>query len=761
MNEPQKFETQWGGKTLSIEVGKYAQQAGGSCVVQYGDTVVLATATMSSFERPGLDYFPLMVDFEEKLYAAGRIKGSRFMKKEGRPTDEAVLVSRTIDRALRPLFDSRLRKDIQVIVTNLSFDGQNDPDVIGLIASSCALHISDIPWNGPIGTVRVGHVDGAYVLNPTYEQRESSKLDLMFSGDKETVIMVEAGANEATEEVVLGGFWFGQEHMDAPIKLIEEVRKAVGKEKLDVGTLNTDKEKALAARKEEVEALARPFIVKQVQELFFGAPQATKGERSAQKDELKTRTKAFLTEQGVVDEELGFGTGLVHEVLEHEISRAIVEDGKRVDGRGITEIRNLVAEIAVLPRVHGTGHFMRGETQVLTVVTLGAPGDEQTLDGMETVGKQRYFHHYNFPPFSVGEVKPMRGPSRRDIGHGGLAEKALMPMMPGKETFPYTIRAVSEVFGSNGSSSMGSTCGSTLSLMDAGVPIKAPVAGIAMGLAMNDAGDWKVITDLQDLEDGKGGMDFKIAGSREGITAIQMDTKTAGLSREIVKQTFEQAKEARMQILDVMAKTIAEPRAELSPYAPRIITLRINPEMIGNVIGPGGKTINEIIETTGVQAIDIEDDGLVMITSTDAAGAELAKARIEALTKEAKVGEVYKGKVTRIMDFGAIVEFLPKRDGMVHVSMMAPWRVEKVTDIVKMGDEVFVKLMEISPDGKTSLSMKDAPGNKLPEKPKYTPRPEGDRDRRGPGSRSGGRPGGSRPAGDRRPPAPRPPRTDS
>lgn len=743
MSDTQRFEAKWGDQTLSIEVGKYAQQAGGSCLVQYGDTVVLATATMSAEKREGLPFFPLMVDYEEKLYAAGRIKGSRFMKKEGRPTDEAVLISRFIDRALRPLFDQRMRNDVQVIVTALSFDGENDPDIIGLIAASCALHISDIPWNGPIGCVRVGNVDNQMVLNPTYETRENSILDLSFAGTSEKVIMVEAGGKEAPEQVVLDAFWFGQEHMDVPVKLIEKVQKAVGKEKRDVLAAKTEEQQKQIEQQEKIEALATPFILEKVQELFFNTPQATKKERNSQKSELKNLTKAFLLEKGVDPDEVHWGTAIVTDVLEAEVSRSIIEEDRRVDGRGITEVRPLVNEVQLLPRVHGSGHFMRGETQVLTIVTLGAPGDEQTLDGMETVGTRRYFHHYNFPPYSVGEVKPMRGPSRRDIGHGGLAEKALMPMMPDKEEFPYTIRAVSEVLGSNGSSSMGSTCGSTLALMDAGVPIKAPVAGIAMGIATNSEGKWKVITDLQDLEDGKGGMDFKIAGSKEGITAIQMDTKTDGLSREIIEQTFAQAKDARMHILEAMAEAIAEPRKDLSPYAPRIISLRINPELIGNVIGPGGKTINEIILSTAVQAIDIDDDGLVMITSTDADGAQKALSWIQELTREPKVGEVYKGKVTRVMDFGAIVEYLPKRDGMVHISMLAPWRVQSVSDIVKVGDEIFVKIMELS-DDRTSLSMKDAPGNTYPERPKQEARPE----QRKPGA--GRRPRSSSGSSDRR-----------
>lgn len=749
MTPEKTFSTQWGGKELTISVGKYAAQANGACLVQHGDTVVMATATMSDDVRDGLDFFPLMVDFEEKLYAAGRIKGSRFMKRMGRPTDEAVLTARFIDRALRPLFDDRMRNDIQVIVQCLSFDGENDPDIAGLIAASCALHISDIPWEGPIADIRIGQVDGSWILNPTYAEREKSLLDLAFAGTTESIIMVEAGANEAPEKTVLEAFWLGMKELEAPIKLIEEVRAAVGKEKRDVLSPKSEEEKAALAKKEEIEALVRPFIVEQVRELFFGAPQATKGERVAQKKELKKRTKTFLVEQGIEDQYHRYGTGIVVDVLEDEVTRAIIENDQRVDGRSLTQIRTLVSEVAMLPRVHGSGHFMRGETQVLSILALGSPGDEQTLDGMELVGTKRFFHHYNFPPFSVGETKPLRGPSRRDIGHGALAEKAITPMIPDKETFPYTIQVVSEVFGSNGSSSMGSTCGTTLALMDAGVPIKAPVAGIAMGLASDQNGNWKVLTDLQDLEDGKGGMDFKIAGSKDGITAIQMDTKTKGLSKEIVQTCFEQAYTARLEILDVMASAIAEPRAELSPYAPRIITLRINPEQIGNVIGPGGKMINEIIATTGVQAIDIEDDGLVMITSTDAAGAEKAKQWVMDLTREVAAGEIFKGKVTRLMDFGAFVEVLPKQEGLVHISELAPWRVNAVSDIVKVGDEVHVKVKEIDDLGRINLSMKDAPGNVYPEKPPTPPagsRPGGDFRNKGGDSRPPRKPFGKRPS---------------
>lgn len=717
MSDVKAFSTEWGGRTLTIETGKYATQAGGSVTVRYGDTIVLATAVMSEGAREGIDFLPLMVEYEERLYAAGRIKGSRFIKKEGRPTDEAVLVGRAIDRAIRPLFDDRIRADIQVVVTCLSFDGENDPDVLGLIGASCALHMSEIPWKGPIACVRVGSVGGEWVLNPTYEARKKSALGLQFGGTPEKVLMVEASAKEAPEDLVLGGFWFGMKHMAAPIKLIEEVRAACGKPKRDVFAPKSDAEAVKVARREEVEAIARPFIHAATRELMFGVPRATKVERAAQKKEIKKRTEAFLAEQGVEGDDVKYGTGIIGRVVEEAVSLAILHEDKRVDGRGMRDVRPLTCEVDVLPRVHGSAHFKRGDTQVLATVTLGGPGDAQELDGMEHVEKKGFFLHYNFPPYSVGEVKPMRGPGRREVGHGALAEKALMGMMPEKESFPYTIRAVSEVFGSNGSSSMASTCGATLALMAAGVPIKAPVAGMAMGLATDGKGNWKVITDLQDLEDGAGGMDFKIAGSAAGVTAIQMDTKTDGLTRDVIEATFAQAKEARAHILTAMLTAIAAPRAELSPYAPRIITIRINPEKIGAVIGPGGKMINEIIAVTGVGSIDIEDDGLVMITSVNAEAAQKALAWVHNLTREVKMGETFSGKVTRLMNFGAFVEFLPKQEGLVHVSEMAPWRVNEPGDIVKVGQSVQVKVTEIDNLGRINLSMKQAPGNVYPERP--------------------------------------------
>lgn len=736
MDQTKRFETEWAGKPLVIETGRFANAAGGSCTVKYGETIVLATATMSETPREGMDFFPLMVEFEERLYAAGRIKGSRFVKNEGRPTDEAVLVGRYIDRALRPLFDDNMRNEVQIIVTVLSFDDENDPDVIGLIAASCALHISQIPWNGPIGNIRVGNINGEWVLNPTYDARSKSVLDLAFAGTSDKVIMVEAGAKEAPDDLIVEAFSFGLKHIRKPIELIEQVRKEVGKEKINPNSIVSDEQAQKNERQHVVEDLAKPFILKKIQEYLFGQPKATKNERREEKARIKKELYEFLTEKSVPKEELHFGSDIVEPMIEKEVGRMIVDESRRVDGRGLDEIRPLLAEVGLFERTHGSGHFKRGETQVLSMLTLGAPGDEQTLDGMETVGKKRYIHHYNFPPYSVGETKPMRGPGRREVGHGALAEKAILPVLPDKETFPYTIRVVSEVLGSNGSSSMGSTCGSTLALMDAGVPIKTPVAGIAMGLAHNEKGDWKVITDLQDLEDGKGGMDFKITGTKDGVTAVQMDTKTDGVTMDIVKETFEKARAGRLQILDVMNKAISEPRAEMSKYAPRIITIRINPELIGLVIGPGGKMINEIIESTGVQAIDIEDDGLVMITSTDSEGAAKAKEWIVQMTREITAGETFKGKVTRVMDFGAIVEFLPGKDGMVHVSELAPWRVNQVSDILKMGDEIFVKVLEIDKvNNRTSLSMKQAEGNdyskfKRPEPgamPARTGAPNGDR----------------------------------
>lgn len=699
-----------GGKPLTIEVGKFAQAANGTCTVRYGDTVVLATAVLSKDVRAGLDFFPLMVDFEEKLYAAGRIKGSRFIKREGRPTDEAVLAARFIDRAIRPLFDQRIKNDVQVIISVLAFDGKNDADIPGLIAASCALHMSDIPWNGPIAVARVNRLEDKYILNGSYAERALAKFDVDVAGTSDKVIMLEAGCDEAPEAQILEAIDFGRASLASVTALIEQVRADHGKAKVDLLTPKTDDDKAKAVKRSELEALLKPFAMKQIDELFFAAPKASKTERAMAKSELKARAAEFLKTQGVEGDDVKLGLSLLGSFLDTAITRSIIDTKKRVDGRGLHDTRALNGEVALLPCVHGSGYFTRGETQVLSVCTLGAPGDKQTLDGMEIVGERRFMHHYNFPPFSVGEAKPLRGASRRDIGHGALAEKALAYMMPDQETFPYTLRVVSETFMSNGSSSMASTCAATLALMDAGVPIKAAVAGIAMGLA-SDGKTYQVITDIQDLEDGEGGMDFKITGSKNGITAIQLDTKTDGLPPEVVVEAITKSREARLKVLDVMTATIAEPRAELSPNAPRIIKIRINPDKIREVIGPGGKMINEIIAKTGVSGIDIEDDGLVLITAVSGEAGKAAFDWINNLTREVAVGEAFTGEVVRLMDFGAFVNILPGKDGLVHVSEMAPWRVEKVTDIVKVGDVVKVKVIEIDEKGRTNLSMKQAEGN--------------------------------------------------
>lgn len=718
------YSIEFGGKPLTIEVAKFAQAANGTCTVRYGDTVVLATAVLSKEVRAGLDFFPLMVDFEEKLYAAGRIKGSRFIKREGRPTDEAVLAARFIDRAIRPLFDQRIKNDVQVIISVLAFDNKNDADVPGLIAASCALHMSDIPWNGPIAAARVNRLDGKMILNGLYAERELAKFDVEVAGTAEKVIMLEAGCDEAPEDQVLEAIAYGRDSLAPVIALIEQVRADHGKAKVDLLTPKTEDEKLKAEKKAQIEAILKPFAMKTIDELFFAAPKATKSQRVEAKSELKKRAIEFLKTQNVEDDSIKLGTSMLSGFIDEAITRSILDNKKRVDGRGINEIRALNGEVALLPCVHGSGYFTRGETQVLSVCTLGAPGDKQTLDGMELVGERRFMHHYNFPPFSVGEAKPLRGAGRREIGHGALAEKALAYMIPDQETFPYAIRVVSETFMSNGSSSMASTCATSLALMDAGVPIKAAVAGIAMGLA-SDGERYQVITDIQDLEDGEGGMDFKITGSKTGITAIQLDTKTDGLPHDVVVEAITKSREARLQVLDVMNKAIAAPRAELSPNAPRIIKIRIHPDKIREVIGPGGKMINEIIAKTGVSGIDIEDDGLVMITSVNGEAGKAAYDWINNLTREVGVGELFEGEVVRLMDFGAFVQILPGKDGLVHISELAPWRVDQVTDIVKVGDKVKVKVIEIDEKGRTNLSMKQAEGNVYTDAMKAKAAPSG------------------------------------
>jgi polyribonucleotide nucleotidyltransferase len=701
-----EYSIEWGGKTLTLSTGKLALQAGGAVLARLGDTVVLATATMGKL-RDGIDFFPLSVEFEERLDAVGKIKSSRFMKREGRPTDEAILTSRLIDRAMRPLFDHALRNEIQLVATCLSFDGENDPDTIGLVAASAALTISNIPWDGPIAGCRVGRVDGEFVLNPSYEQRVKSDTDIIVAGTPEKVLMLEAGCNQVNEADAFKAISFGQKHLRDVVELITKMQKEIGKEKTSIDLLNNETDET-RAKKKSLKALVNAFLAPNIDTLFFGAPKASKVDRYAAKKQLHVLLDAHLAEKTVPVEDHKLAHSFVELTVEEAVSAAILKNDRRVDGRKLDEVRTLSSEVAILPRTHGSGLFSRGDTQILSTVTLGSPGDVQTLDGMRVVGKKRYLHHYSFPAFSVGETGPMRGPGRREIGHGALAERALEPVLPPVEKFPYTIRVVSEVLGSNGSSSMGSSCGSSLALMDAGVPITAPVGGVAMGIATEEGSDaYKIITDLQDLEDGAGGMDFKITGTRAGITAIQMDTKTKGLSSKIVEETLTRALTGRMKVLDVMDACIAAPRAELSQWAPRIETIMINPEKIRDVIGPGGKMINAIIAETGAP-IDVEDDGRISVTCSKPEGLKKAVEWIKNLTREVMVGEVFRGKVVRLMDFGAFVELTANQDGMVHISQLAPFRVNRVEDVVHIGDVIPVKVIEIDDLGRINLSLKAA-----------------------------------------------------
>lgn len=707
MKEEKKFSIEWGGRTLTIGVGLLAQQANGSCTIQYGDTLALCTATMGGL-REGLDFFPLQVDFEERMYAAGRIKGSRFIKREGRPTDEAILSGRLIDRAIRPLFDDRMRNEVAIVTTVFSHDQINDADIPGLIGSACALMISDIPWQGPLVATRIGRVDGKWILNPTYIETNTGDLDLVVAGRDGKTLMLEAGAKQISEDDAAEAIAWAHEQMKPVFQLLEDVRAAVGMAKVDLFTPKTEEAKAELAELEALHEVARGFMTSKVATTLFAQPLKTKSDRKSAVEKLKLETDIYLISQQMSKENRKKAMGIVDEFVDSEITKMILEDGRRADGRALDEIRDLGAMVAMIPRTHGSGLFQRGSTQVLSTVTLASPGMEQTLDTMEYQIKKRFFHHYNFPSYSVGETKGNRGPGRREIGHGALAERAIQAVMPEREAFPYTIRIVSEVLGSNGSSSMGATCGSTLALLDAGVPISALVAGIAMGCASDEkAGKFRVITDLQDLEDGAGGMDFKVAGTRAGITAIQMDTKTHGIPMETVRETLKQAYKARSRVLDVIEKAIAAPRSELSKWAPRIESFHISPDRIRDVIGPGGKIINEIIGACNVQ-IDIEDDGLVMITAVNPEGMRKAVDWVKQLTREVAAGEIFTGPVTRIMDFGAFVEILPKQEGLVHISEIAPTRIDKVGDVVKLGDIVTVKVIEIDAMGRVNLSMKRA-----------------------------------------------------
>ena len=698
--EPQKWSLQIGGRELIIEKGLLAGQANGAVTVEYGDTKVLATAVMGAGAGNARGYFPLMVDYEERYYAAGKIKGSRFIKREGRPSDDAVLSGRAVDRTIRPLFNHRMRNEVQVIATVLSYDGENDPDLVAMIASSAALALSDIPWNGPIGAVRVGKLNGDFTLNPVTEDRNSANnaLDLLLSGTKDRINMIEAGANEIPEAEMAEAFRFGFESIRKIAEFIETIQKEVGKKKRDA---------IILAGSTEFENDLKKFLrdAGLADALYF---KGTKEEAARALETVKEKMAAYITEKYPTEAtHLMEIAMLVMDDLSDEIlHEKILQEEKRPDGRGLAEIRPIWSKVGVLPRTHGSGLFTRGETQVLTVTTLGAPGDQMIIDTMETDTKKHYMHFYNFPPYSVGEVRPMRGPGRREVGHGALAERALLPVLPPKEEFPYTIILVSEVLSSNGSSSMASTCSSTLSLMDAGVPIKKPVAGVAMGI-ITDGTQHKVLSDIQGIEDHFGDMDFKVTGTADGITAMQMDVKIDGLTPDALEKALVQAKENRLFIIGKMNETIAAPRTNLSPYAPRIITLMIDPGKIRDVIGPGGKIINQIIDETGV-AIDIEDDGSVFITSPDEISAQKAAEWIKNITREVKAGEMFQGRITRIMNFGAFAEILPGQEGLIHISQLADRRVERVEDVVNIGDIVPVKVREIDTQGRINLSLKDA-----------------------------------------------------
>ncbi|HQQ45360.1 MAG TPA: polyribonucleotide nucleotidyltransferase [Bacillota bacterium] len=685
------FELELAGRKLSIETGRIAQLADAAVLVRYGDTVVLVTACASAEPKEGIDFFPLSVDYEERLYAVGKIPGG-FIKREGRPTEKAILSARLIDRPIRPLFPHGYRNDVQVVATVLSVDQDNLPEIAAMIGSSAALSISTIPFQGPTGSVLVGRVDGELVLNPNNEEREKSDLHLVVSGTKDAVMMVEAGAKEVPEDVMLEAIMFAHDNIKKIVAFIEEIVAKVGKEK---------KEYTVFKPEEEIETAVREYAT---QKTLDAIRTPDKLERQEKIDAVKEETfehfaEIFPEKEKDIDE-------VLYDILKEQVRKLITEEGIRPDDRKLDEIRPISSEVGVLPRVHGSGLFTRGQTQVLTIATLGALGDVQILDGLTEEESKRYMHHYNFPPYSVGETRFMRGPGRREIGHGALAERALEPMIPTEEEFPYTIRLVSEVVSSNGSTSQGSVCGSTLALMDAGVPIKAPVAGVAMGL-MKEKGNVAILTDIQGMEDFLGDMDFKVAGTSKGITAIQMDIKIAGIGRPILERALEQARVGRLFILDKMLSVISEPRKELSPYAPKIITTRVDPDKIRDIIGPGGKTINKIIAETGVK-IDIEDDGRVFIAAVNQAAGDKALKIIESLVKEVKEGEIYLGRVTRLMTFGAFVEILPGKEGLVHISKLDTKRVEKVEDVVAVGDEILVKVTEIDKQGRINLSRRHA-----------------------------------------------------
>lgn len=688
--EKQVFSIDLAGRPLVIETGQLAKQANGAVLVRYGDTVVLSTATASK-EPKNVSFFPLTVNYEERLYAVGKIPGG-FIKREGRPSEKAILASRLIDRPIRPLFADGFRNEVQVISIVVSVDQDCSSEIAAMVGSSLALSISDIPFEGPIAGVIVGRINGEFIINPSVEQAEQSDIHLVVAGTKDAINMVEAGADEVPEEVMLEAIMFGHNEIKRLIAFQEEVVQAVGKEKLAVALYEVD-----ASLEAEVRQMAEADMVAAIQV-------HEKHAREEAISEVKKRILAHYEENEATPETLGQVSETLYKIVKGEVRRLITVEKVRPDGRKVDEIRPLASQVGILPRTHGSGLFTRGQTQALSICTLGALGDVQILDGLGIEESKRFMHHYNFPSFSVGETGPLRGPGRREIGHGALGERALEAVLPSEKDFPYTVRLVSEVLESNGSTSQASICASTLAMMDAGVPIKAPVAGIAMGLVQSGE-HYTVLTDIQGMEDHLGDMDFKVAGTAKGVTALQMDIKIEGLSREILEEALQQAKVGRMQILEHMLSVINEPRTQLSQYAPKILTMTINPDKIRDVIGPSGKQINKIIEETGVK-IDIEQDGTVFIASTNEEMNQKAKKIIEDIVREVEVGQIYLGKVKRIEKFGAFVELFSGKDGLVHISELAEERVPKVEDVVAIGDEVLVKVIEIDKQGRVNLSRK-------------------------------------------------------
>lgn len=685
------FSTELGGRPLTIETGKIAKQANGSVLIRYGETAVVVAVTGTDTPREGVDFFPLTVDFEEKMYAVGKIPGG-FLRREGRPPETAILTSRLIDRPIRPMFPDGYHNDVQIVATAVSVDPDNAPDIPAMIGASCALSISDIPFEGPIAGVRVGRVDGQFIINPTLEQAAVSEMNLAVAGTKDAILMVEAGAKEVSEQVMLDAILFGHEEIKKLVAFQEQIQAEVGKPKMEFTPYVPP------------EALSKEIME-------YGEPKihdALMDPDKLHRDKMVSETKEAILEHFVElypESEIDIAH-IVQKLVKKVFRHIITHDKIRPDGRALDEVRPISCEVGLLARPHGCSLFTRGQTQVLNCLALAPLREAQTLDGLGTELTKRYIHHYNFPPYSVGETKPLRSPGRREIGHGALAERALLPVIPSEEEFPYTIRLVSEVLESNGSSSMASTCASTLSLMDAGVPIKAPVSGVAMGL-VKEGDNITILTDIQGLEDANGDMDFKVAGTEKGITAIQMDIKIDGINRQIFEQALEQARKGRAYILGKMLECIPAPRPSLKEHAPKITTLKINPDKIKDVIGPGGKVIKKITEESGAK-IDIEEDGTVYVAAADQASANKAIEIINAITAEPEIGKIYTGKVTRLMKFGAFVEFMPGREGLVHISQLAKERVEKVEDVVNVGDEIVVKLVEIDAKGRMNLSRKAA-----------------------------------------------------